>query len=50
MASWKLTISSSNGPVADKLLPVRVSSAELAGVVFLGNATQPGCLRALVAG
>lgn len=49
MASWKLTISSSNGPVADKLLPVRVSSAELAGV-FLGNATQPGCLWALVAG
>lgn len=40
----------SNGPVADKLLPVHVSSAELAGVIFLGNAAQPGCGRVLVRG
>lgn len=38
----------SNSPVADKLPPVCVFSAELAGVTFLGNATQPGCRRVLV--
>lgn len=38
----------SNSRVADKLPPVCVFSAELAGVTFLGNATQPGCRWVLV--